>query len=591
MTKLKSGSAAFRGTTGAQSLVASITQPGTYTVVHGQACKVCEANAVYVRALDPLELWKRSGTYTLSCSGDNVAHNISSSAAFIEVQRSDTNDLTGRLQATTLDFLSETISFATPGTRTASAGYAESLWPCAAVRGLSDSSQSAFVFYEETISSSISAEQYVATVLVDGAYVSYAGAGLFKAGYVVDQPLAAGGDGAGATYFVNLFDTYSADESYVDAKPFHSPEFNVVTTNNSQLLGQGSGRFQSSGVTLIGLSMRAGALDRVASAATPLPTGVTAQADRKLPPCDYNSLTLRQNKVERHIFRDSALFKYGTAIELSLKNGTVGNGQAAVSAGLLDPTREILDEVFWPELPANQRTSSFRQSGDAHIDGACGFSVFTHTPLRVASGPYTLTHALHDGRLAIPREWHYSAESQLPTVSYARGAVRTSIGFMRDYVAQADATDALDRIENSSAWDGSYFSPTVEVTNTPKRVQLRAQVFHNTQTPLARAQIRLDYRFTGIVTASFQKHPLELRSVNVTDRGGVFAARWLLAADFGYAATGQDLFTRSYLHEVYGFTLFYLTQSEWQEQAMAGQAVEVTSQDSGARIAIRLVSA
>jgi hypothetical protein len=587
MTKLPSASSSFRATTGSQALLAQITGPGTYAVVHGQTCKACEANAVYARSLNVGNAWTKSGTYTLTCNGNSVSHYVRSAAVFLEVPRQDINDLTFVAFSTTLQSLADTVVFASPGTRTASVEYAESLWPSASPRAFSDSSQSAFVFYEETVSSSISPEQYVGTVFVSGAFVSYAGDDKFKAGYLGGS-FGAAGFGDGAEYSVSLFDTYPNATDYLDATPFHEPQFTITTTANAQTLGQSPGQFVSSNVIISGLSIRAGALDRLASAAAPLPTGATGPADRQLPACDFNGLTLRQNKVERHIFRDSPLFKYDTALELNIKDLTVGSPGGFLVTDLPSAQRQVIEELLTP-------VGFTRQFGHSHALGSCDFYFSAHNPIKQESGPYTLTHSLSDNRATLPGEWHFSGASQIPAIQSAETGLPFVNGYQVFFNAENEATARRDAIQNGSVWDGSYFAPTVATIHVPKRVQFRAQVFHNTQKTSERAAIVLDYRFTSVVSATFFKYPLQLFSVSLRPpiNPNEFSpnGRWLLTADFGYGQTGEEMFTRSYLHEVYGSALFLLTQSQWQEQAMAGQVVEVFDTAQNVKIGIRLVSA
>ena len=568
-------------------MVGQITQPGTYAVVHGQACKVCEANAVYARALDINNAWTKSGTYTLTCTANSVSHYVRSAAVFLEVARQDINDLTFISFSTTLQSVVDSIVFATPGSRAASVEYAESMWPSAAPRGFSDLSQSAFVFYEETVSSSISSDQYVGTVFVSGTFVSYAGDDKFKAGYLGGS-VGVAGFGDGAEYSVTLFDTYPNVTNYLDAKPFHEPQFTVTTTANAQTLGQSPGQFVSSNVILNGLSIRAGALDRIASAAAPLPTGVTGPADRQLPACDFNGLALRQNKVERHIFRDSPQFKYATAIELSIKDLAVGSPSAFVLTDLPSAQRQALDNVLTP-------IGFTRQTGHSHALGSCDFTFSAHNPIKQASGPYTLTHALSDNRATLPGEWHFSGASQIPAVQFGETGLPFVGGYRYDWPNESQAVSQRNAIENASVWDGSYFAATVALTHAPKRAQFRAQVFHNTQKTSDSAVVRLDYRFTSIFLATFLKYPLQLFSVSVSPAffPGTLTpnGRWWVDANYGYGQSGQEMFTRSYLHEVYGSALFFLTQSQWREQAMAGQVVEVFSNDQSVKVGLRLVSA
>jgi len=587
MTKLPSASSSFRVTTGSQELIRQITGPGTYAVVHGQTCKACEANAVYARSLNVGNAWTKSGTYTLTCTANSVSHYVRSAAVFLEVPRQDINDLTIVSFSTTLQSIVDTIVFASPETRTASVEYAESLWPSASPRAFSDSSQSAFVFYEETVSSSISPDQYVGTVFVPGAFVSYAGDDKFKAGYLVGA-FGVAGFGDGAEYSVSLFDTYPNATDYVDATPFHEPQFTITTTANAQTLGQSPGQFVSSNVIISGLSIRAGALDRVASAAAPLPTGATGPADRQLPACDFNGMTLRQNKVERHIFRDSPLFKYDTALELTIKDFTVGAPGGFVVTDLPSAQRQVIDELLTP-------VGFTRQSGHSHALGSCDFVFSAHNPIRQESGPYTLTHSLSDNRATLPGEWHFSGASQVPAIQSGETGLPFIARYRYDWPNESQAIARRNAIENSSVWDGSYFATTVAMTHAPKRAQFRAQVFHNTQKTSERAAIVLDYRFTSIVSATFFKYPLQLFSVSVSPAffPGTSSpnGRWWVDADYGYGQDKQEMFTRSYLHEIYGSALFLLTQSQWQEQAMAGQVVEVFDTAQFVKIGIRLVAA
>ena len=546
-----------------QNALATITgQDGVYEVVHGSPCPVCEANAVRILRAITGEVNRHNGVYELSCEANGETHRVTASAEFVVHSFADTNDFVGLSVNTPLNILTDTFPFTNAGNSQANENYANSFWPSAAVDVLFSSTGPQGVFYEETISSTLGANQFVCTsVEVPGVFLAYAGTGHVAAGYMA-QP---------GPYQVTLFSTPDFSSDYLDAAPFHQPTFSVETTNSPKTFGQ----WTTQPVRLAATSYRLGALDRHWSAQSP---SAPVVQDRSLPPCDHNAFTLKQRAVERHIFRDSPRFNYDTAIEMQL----LGSSHA-FSLG-----SALLSDVSSEQLAAASSLGLSLGLRRAHDDSQATLSISAVSPISIAAGTYVLRHSLADGRKTLPSEWHFAGNSQIQASTHQAGIDPTPTGAVLSFATEAAAIEAKNNIENSTIFSGSYFQPSVSILHQPKRAQFRALVDHDTRLPSDVARISIAYRFTAIATATIRKHKLELRSATI-ENNPLLALPWRVVVDYGYSTSSEVLFDRSYLHESAGLVAFQLSSSQWRNQAMAGQFVEVTG-TGGVQARFRLIA-
>lgn len=550
-----------------QDALATITdQDGVYDVLHGSPCPVCEANAVRILRAGNATTQRHNGVYKLSCEANGKTHRVTASAEFVVHAFADTNDFVGVVFATPWNTLGHTFPFASGGDRQADSTYANSLWPSAAVDVLGFSTTSQGVFYEETISSTLGADQFVCTnIEVRGVFLAYAGADHVAAGYMA-MP---------GPYQVTLYSSPGFSLDYLDAAPFHQPTFSVESTNSPKTLGPPGLQWTTQPVRVSGTSYRLGALDRHWSAQSP---SAPVVQDRSLPPCDHNGFTLKQRAVERHIFRDSPRFNYDTAIEMQL-------------LGYSHPfslTSALLHDVSSEQLAAATSIGLSLGLRRAHDDSEATLSILAVNPMSVAAGTYVLRHALADGRKTLPGEWHFAGNSQVQPSTHQAGISPTPTGATLNFLTEEEAIAAKNSIENSAIFNGSYFQTSHSISYQPKRAQFRAVVDHDTRLSSDAARISVHSRFTAIATATVRKHKLELRSATIENHP-LSGVPWRVVVDYGYSANSEEFFDNSYLHESVGVVVFSLSSAEWREQAMAGQFVEVTGTDE-VRARFRLIA-
>lgn len=518
----------------------AFSEATTRIIVHGQPCKVCEANCVVVNFPFGGHV---SGSVRITTLDRQNEHWVNIATQHISVAESRED---GHLA-----FFSQVTPWIA---RSVDEQPLSEPWPNAgawAENGTFPTTTRWFI--EQTLSSSISGETFVSTLSFQGLFVAYAAADWVAAGYV-------GGAIFSNAQVVTHWTSGANSTTYLDAQPFDTPVFTVNVTH-----GPSSGNQASATMPMRvdgGQSFRIGRLDKFYS-----PSLATGPDRVGLNGCDNNTQHLKQRRVSDSIYNDAPYFRYGTTLRVDWRQsattglaGFVGNYVRPFSflslfpSAFGDPARLVgTADIFW-DIPW------------------AGLAFANKTPT------ISLTQSLHDGRNSSPHEWHYwdNWNESDDVYTFPPAVNQTYQGIQGFYQTQAVANQFVGEVANYPLDDVFYGS--MEARRRSRKLQ--ARVF--TSLPFgvgAGVSVRLDLRFTWLLEVVFQKQALQVADVEVLQQPN--NGFWYISYRYFVNNTVQDGCTVKYRGERYASIGATFSKAQWENVVMAGGRAEVGSPQGG----------